>query len=314
MTSTISPTADRSAPSNTGATRALSTRFVAVALAALGLLGLDEARAATTYAYARVQLSGLPTVIDEREGGSAGAQAGASLQIGSAASFVSGSASAGASVGGVSVQTRADANIGGSVDGVSAAQWADGFTIVASGHAPGTMGTFTAAVGVSGSLIADAETAIADSFIIAEFRLDTDVANGNFIATGGGRRTVGGSLPAFSGQENFQLIFANVPFEFGRPISVTLRLYATSQAIAFNNGGFARARADYGQSMTWAGMSNLRDAAGNPISAFNALSTTSGFDFANATPVPEPASVGLLLLGLGAVAWQIKRRPKAGRS
>ena len=307
MKNLISLPSDRSAPLST---RTLSNRLVAVTFASLGLLGFEHACATSTYAGVRAQLSGLPTVMQESEGGVAGAQASALLQSGSGQSFATGSSSAAASVGSVSVQTLATANTGADVDGTATAQCVDGFTIVSSGHPPGTMGTFNVAVSVSGNLLADVDRAIADSFVVGLFRLDTDVPNGNLSATEGGRRIAGvGPTPTFSGFESFPLVFENVPFMFGRPIGITLRLNAASKVVAFSNGGFGRAAADYGQSMTWAGMSNLRDAAGNSIIAFNAHSATSGFNFANATPVPEPGSVGLLLLGLCVVAWRMWPRP-----
>jgi PEP-CTERM motif len=279
------------------------------AFAALGFLPVNQACAASTYAEASASISGFDLVQQKVSGGNGGAQASADLLADSNAGQASSHGGAAASVGGLRVSTLAVANVGTDAQGNALAQWADGFEIAAAGHVAGERGSFTAAVGVQGGLLAEfIGLGYADSYVVANFFLNSGVDGGNFAAQGGGRRSVGYDIDSTSsGLESFVLYFENVPFAFGQEISVTLKLGTVSAVRTFGSGN-ARAEADYGHTMTWSGLSNVRDSSGNLIPNFTAVSASSGFDFANVAAVPEPSSAILIAFGMVSMGWRLRRK------
>jgi MYXO-CTERM domain-containing protein len=71
------------------------------------------------------------------------------------------------------------------------------------------------------------------------------------------------------------------------------------------------AGADLGSTIAWAGITNLKDANGNAITDFSAVSTTSGFDYRKGyvSAVPLPPSAALLATAVaGLAAWRQRRR------
>jgi hypothetical protein len=97
-----------------------------------------------------------------------------------------------------------------------------------------------------------------------------------------------------------------MPFTFGQDINISMQLFAVSGIAAYGNS-YAKAEADYQHTMTWSGLSNVRDAAGNLLTGYTALSADSGFNFANPAPVPEPTSAVLWLAGLSLVSVYRRR-------
>ena len=69
----------------------------------------------------------------------------------------------------------------------------------------------------------------------------------------------------------------------------------------------ADSMADMGHSIAWGGITELRDANGQLVADYSAVSATSGFDYRSAyvSAVPEPGTGALLLTGL---AWLARRR------
>ena len=116
--------------------------------------------------------------------------------------------------------------------------------------------------------------------------------------SGGGSRTFSFTMPNQSWAMQLQLV------GWAR---------TRSQANVIGGGGaYVTGLADLGHTIGWGGISTVVDPAGNVVSGFSAVSTSSGFDYRNAyvSAVPEPASPLLLLLGAGVIAvW--KRRRKA---
>ncbi|MCD2452895.1 hypothetical protein GO003_021160 [Methylicorpusculum oleiharenae] len=103
-----------------------------------------------------------------------------------------------------------------------------------------------------------------------------------------------------------ELMGGELSFVFGTPFnySVVLETYgsATSSSVGgLTTPGLPAATSfvsDFRNTITWAGVSSLRDAAGNPVTDFTAFSGT-GADFRNAivptSPIPLPG--GFLLFG-----------------
>lgn len=93
----------------------------------------------------------------------------------------------------------------------------------------------------------------------------------------------------------------------GTPVQLDMRAWTSAGTSIYQPQSFATADsyADLGQSVTWGGITGVRDASGALVSNYGAVSATSGFDYRNAyvSVVPEaPASLmwlaGLALLGV----------------
>jgi hypothetical protein len=76
---------------------------------------------------------------------------------------------------------------------------------------------------------------------------------------------------------------------------------------AFGNSFSTMFSANYGHTLRWGGITSVTDAqSGEPIEGW-AITSASGFDYAHPAPVPEPATVGLSLLGLLGLACRRNR-------
>lgn len=258
----------------------------------LGVVG--PAGATVTYVEAYVDLgSGDSVVFHTVNGGAEGAQASADQGLVAHAESTS-------SLG--SLHATSTTQGSGRAQSQAIAVWIDSFAITDSANPAGSVGSFSAAVAVQGELRAEfLGQAYGDSFIQANFLVNTGVEGGQRSAAGGGRRTAGSDVgTTASGEESFVLHFEEVPFVFGQDISTTLRL-VTNAAIGTNSGSMAYASAAYGHTMDWIGLSNVRNSSGQLLNGYSAVSTDSGFNFAGATPVPEPAGIALVITGLALV-------------
>jgi len=104
----------------------------------------------------------------------------------------------------------------------------------------------------------------------------------------------------------------DVPFISGVPFDIRFGIFQSGSVFVrpyvLGSGAAASFVGDFGSTITWAGVTNLRDALGNPIETFD-ITSLSGTDYRNAiTPVPEPAGVLLWLAGLAALAGRVRMK------
>ncbi len=103
----------------------------------------------------------------------------------------------------------------------------------------------------------------------------------------------------------------------GSPVSLHLtgEVHSSASGIAdFFLGGGASAtfQANLSDTIGWGGIVELRDASGNRVTDFTAISAASGFDYRQSALVPEPASWGLLLAGALALGGWVRTRRGGG--
>jgi len=172
--------------------------------------------------------------------------------------------------------------------------WADDLTIGKTGQAGA--GTFSASVRVVGTFLETVRVVGDQIQFGASLELNRATTGLSFNEN---------NMPASVDQ---LLTLTNVSFTFGTPFEINVLLSLS----AGKNGGFlpsgsARFVGDLGNSITWEGVSEVRDAQGNLVTGFTA-NGSSGTDYTQ--PIPEPATGSLLALGLCAFG---ARRRTAGR-
>lgn len=273
-----------------------------------GCFGVGAALASSFYAEAYSAVSGHPIDFQSESSTSIGANARSGLTALAPTAYGLVSSSASIHPGTLRVTTSASSGGSTGANGSARADWADSFIIGAAGYNASETGTFSGSVSIDGLLRAGFEgrgTGI--SSVLANIRIDpsTGYNGGRVDLQGGGRRIAGYELGfRFDGLEQFTLNFVDVPFTFGRGIDVYLRLEATSSATT-GDGAAADAQALYGHSMTWQGLTSVRDSTGVVLSQFSAISPGSGFDFSS--PVPEPNRLALLMAGALWVLFRARR-------
>lgn len=183
----------------------------------------------------------------------------------------------------------------------ASASWADSFVIAAPGRSSSETGFFSGSVEVTGELlVAYAGRTYADALVFGSIDIfpGTGYNGGRTVVNGAARNTVGYDIPGgHTGSDRFVLVFSNVPFTFNQRIDVSLGLSVTADVHAVDPGATGRSDANYAHTMTWAGLSQVRDQAGTPLTVYSALSADSGFNFAQPTPLPEASSMVLTALG-----------------
>jgi hypothetical protein len=106
-----------------------------------------------------------------------------------------------------------------------------------------------------------------------------------------------GDLPA-------ALVTTPVPFTFGAPFHLDVSLSLFAQAAAAEEPVVSEASVDFGGSVRWGGILEVRDGKGDLVSGFS-VSSASGTDYAQ--PVPEP-DAGLLAPAALALVATLARR------
>ena len=288
----------------------MALRHFALSLACSALwLSAAPAGAAASGASASAFVSG-STVNDTQSGGATGVQAGAAQTVPSPAGgvFVSAQASSGFASLGMAGEARSTGAPGG-FQAQASATWADSFTILAPGMAAGATGTFGGAVEVSGDLSFNfigrvyADTGVGATVDIFP---GTGFNGGRTVVTGGARRFGGYDIADGGfGTERFSLVFDSVPFTFGQPIQLSLSMTMSAGINVIDAGATGRADASYGHTLTWGGLSEVRDAGGQRVLGYSAPSQSFEFNYA---PVPEPTASLLLMSGLVGLAVVMKRR------
>jgi hypothetical protein len=192
-----------------------------------------------------------------------------------------------------------NATAGGDIE----ASWTDRLTIQPGD--PGLLlqqGTFVFEMTFGGSLTADAGGA-SQSDTRADYFLTVEAGTcdaGCSFKLGGDQSDLGllGGGQGFQGDPLADFESTPVPFVFGMPIDFSVELSAIAQAVAAEEAVTSSADADLTRTLTWNGISEVRDAAQDLVTDFSVMSD-SGVDWSR--PVPEPArelGEGAALLGL----------------
>lgn len=138
-------------------------------------------------------------------------------------------------------------------------------------------------------------------------------AFGGAVAYAGGGREVLVQSPGFGDinpAETLDEEFLGdvVSFVFGQPFPFFFRLEVEGEATASvsepGHGVVATFVGDFGHTMTWAGVLDLRDASGTPVVDFD-VTSDSGTNYRDRiVPVPEAGSALPVLAGLAVLAWR----------
>jgi hypothetical protein len=212
-------------------------------------------------------------------------------------------------------------NVGGATSEAHAsafASWTDSFVIAAPGHAAAESGTIHGTVRVDGNLAiqfagrGEGQASVGAWIEVA----GRTTRNSAYVNAGFYVPTVRNG----SATDSFVIPY-DVPVGLAGTVTLTLNLYLQSYSIFMPaidgvvDAGSATGSADSLHTMTWQGIAELRDANGQAISDFTAISETTGIDYRHAVAaVPEPGTGVLLMAGLGGIAAMVHgRRGRRGR-
>ena len=268
---------------------------------------VTNASATTTYSEAYSAVAGYPIDFHSETSGVDGTSASA----GHALDGASVSSSSTSSPGVLHVQSSSRVSAPTTANGSARADWSGSFFFSSPGYSSSSTGTFTGSVAIGGGLQAEyVGQGVAQSAVVANVSIgpNTGYNGGGVSLQGGGRRTAGASYGnVLEGLESFTLNFTDVPFTFGRPIDVYLRIEVTSMATT--GIGTAISSSNYGNSMTWQGITAVHDQSGLALTNFSAIDPESGFNFAS--PVPEPETGILMCIGIAAIFVARRRQAAA---
>jgi hypothetical protein len=93
-----------------------------------------------------------------------------------------------------------------------------------------------------------------------------------------------------------------IPFAFGNPFEITIALNAEADA-----NFCCSAAANFDSTLSWEGVVELRDGGGALVSDFE-ITSSSGVDYAEPIPVPEPAAEAMTLVSLLTAALVLRLR------
>jgi hypothetical protein len=168
------------------------------------------------------------------------------------------------------------------IEGVA---WGDDFTIDSPGLT-GTLGTLQVAVGVNGTGVGSERAGVV---LIREDSFGNDTLH------------VSNTRLTSSGAVNTTFVFTGVPFHFGSPFFLEISLSALDTI-----GSETLETADFSHTAILNGLQPF-DSSNNPVSNA-AFSSASGTGYSNSGVVPEPRTMGLMVIGgLILTLWSIRR-------
>lgn len=194
----------------------------------------------------------------------------------------------------------------GSLYTLSRGIFRDELLITAPGVPTGTFGTVTFSITVDGLLAAGSEGGT-----VASWQLDADVGGGAYDLSVRGRQN-GALLGGEYIGSPFGEFIGTGTFYFGVASRLEVELEGLAQAgYSDRSPGLPRASYDLARSLYWGGIHDV-SVNGVALSDYSVLSA-SGTDYRNSLApapglVPEPASLGLTLAGLGLLAGRQRRR------
>jgi hypothetical protein len=217
-------------------------------------------------------------------------------------------------IGGGSANAQASASATGALSDV--------FELNAAGYAPGTMVAMTFAIDVSG-VFGGGGTTLGGGVLSASswsgnawWRATTQLDGYGFEQSQSLFRNSAGANDVIGSDMGTATYTVNV---YLGSHSVTLRAetYATASASAFTHSADGASTwassvfaADLGNTVGWGGILGLSTLDGTAITDFTAVSSTSGFNYANAySAVPVPSAVWLFGSGLLGLFGVMRRKP-----
>ncbi|MGH6645368.1 hypothetical protein [Aquabacterium sp.] len=285
----------------------------------LGLAFMGASHAAKSHADASVVASGFDVPTQAQDGAGEGAQASNALTFeGDTGHDLFVSAGATSRAGAVSAYANARGDLATSAHGSAYGEWADSFSMASAGMTNQRWGTMTVSVALSGSMTGSFEDiAYATSYVTARMGLNSGGSfhQGNGWVENGGAHFIGIDVPERSTGDQEFVLTMDIDFVWGTNVSMYMQLRATAGIVVFDqpdgDSSYANATSQYAHTMTWLGISHVRDEAGQAVSHFTAVSADTGINYANAVAVPEPGELWLVTAGLFVLRWR-SGRPRRG--
>jgi hypothetical protein len=199
------------------------------------------------------------------------------------------------------------------------AGFSDQFVLLAPGMTTGAAGTATVALGIAGSLSNIGPLGLPDwqgwgTYTKWEASLTLYGAD-QAGWSGWHSQFIDAANTFIEGTANFGTVYVTVPVTFGGIVQLNMSGRVEARAGAgtgLDGAAYFAAISDalLGNTIAWGGIVDLRDANGNAVTGFSAVSADTGFDYAGAyvDAVPEPESYAMMLVGLGLVGWMANRK------
>ena len=228
----------------------------------------------------------------------------------------------------LSARTRVEifSSVGQATSGFAAAvaqgTFRDRFVLDVPGYAAGTLFTVTAGIRIDAF---NALGAVLSNNSTPFYEATADWNSTVLISTGGGPNLVAQRDSQNCVRSRALVVVTCVGSGDGWR-SFSFQMPNRSWAADLNMGGEARATAradlnfggnayitglsDLGNTIAWGGIIGLVDSSGTHVANFSAISATSGYNFRDAyiSPVPEVSPAPLMLAGLAALGWWVRRR------
>jgi len=196
--------------------------------------------------------------------------------------------------------------------------WDDHFTLNAAPAYSGQLGSMTVTIYVGGSLFVSGYYGASTSFQFTS-QLSDSAGTNNVLQ--GGKRLYVDSNGAVQTQPLDGLLLGpgilqrTVYFHFGR--SIYVKTYAHTSVYADANAyvpgheySDSEPTSDFGHTIVWSGISDVRDAAGNPVTVTNV--SDSGYDYLSGTAAESPVITRIQLVPQGLeLEWTTDAGPRS---